>query len=29
MEFDYNTTGSTEISFTDATGIEATVEGPT
>lgn len=27
MEFDYNTTGSTEISFTDATGIEATVEG--
>ena len=25
MEFDYNTTGSSEISFTDATGIEATV----
>ena len=25
MEFDYNTTGSTEVSFTDATGIEATV----
>ena len=27
MEFDYNTTGTTEISFTDAIGIEATVVG--